>query len=83
MPAENEERPIGVLIEQYDLTLTKREMDELMLVVRMFVRSFEASPLAVDMHERLEELYQGGGAGLGVSFRAATTEDVIDDEEEA
>ena len=54
------------LIEQYDLTLTKPEMGELMLALRVFVREFDASPRAEELLEGLEEVFQGGGDGKGV-----------------
>jgi len=68
----------GKLIEQYDLTLTKLEMRELMIAVRRYVAEFEASPLAEEMLENLEELYQGGGDGIGVEWPLV---DDADDEE--
>jgi hypothetical protein len=66
------------LTEQYDVTLSKREMDELMLALRTYVREFEASELAGELLEGLEEVYQGGGAGLGISWPETTEDD--DDE---
>jgi hypothetical protein len=62
------------LIEQYDLTLSKREMGELMLALRVFVREFEASPDCAELLDELEDVYVGGGAGLSTpSLKAVET----------
>lgn len=55
------------LIEQYDVTLTKREMDGLMTALRVFVREFDASDEVEQLLAELEDVYTGGGAGLGVT----------------
>lgn len=65
------------LTEQYDVTLSKPEMGELMLALRVFVREFDSSPLMEDVLASLEEVYQGSSAGLGVSEPI-----VVDDDDE-
>ena len=55
------------LIEQYDLSLAKREMDELMLGLRTFVREFDASELAEELLAQLEEIYTGPKLGIGIT----------------
>jgi len=54
------------LIEQYDLTLSKREMDELMLAMRTFVREFDASEAAVELLAYFEDAYRGPAFGIGI-----------------
>jgi hypothetical protein len=65
------------LTEQYDLTLTKREMGELMLALRVFVRDFDASPLAEEVLDSLEEVYQGGGHGLPIERTPVKFDDLL------
>jgi len=55
------------LTEQYDLTLTKREMDELMLALRTFVREFDASEAIEEMVAQLEEIHTGPKYGVGIT----------------
>lgn len=62
------------LIEEYNLGLTKPEMDELMTIFRTHVREFEASEAATGMLAGLEKIYRGGGQGLGIEWP------VLDDE---
>jgi hypothetical protein len=69
----------GVLIERYDLELTKREMDELMLALRVFTRLWEASELAEKLLEQLEQVFQGGGQGRGVAPPPPAGDDDGDD----
>lgn len=65
------------LIEQYDLTLSKREMGELMLALRVFVRDFDASPLAEEVLEGLEDVYQGGGHGLPIEMKPVDVDGLL------
>ena len=77
----------GRLIEQYDLTLSKREMDELVIALRVFTRDYESHPIVTDLLGELEEIYHGsGGTGTTVPLRAITDGDKpetagIEDEE--
>lgn len=68
------------LTEQYDVTVSKREMDELMLALRTFVREFEASEIATEMLAGLEEIYTGPRLGIGITPTEIEEED--DDDEE-
>jgi len=78
------------LTEQYDLTLTKREMDGLMLAVRTYVREFDAGEEMESMLEALEETYTGPKLGVGVTpdqalideLNALVSEPSEDDDEE-
>ena len=62
------------LIEEYSIGLSKPEMDELMTVFRTHVREFEASEVVENMLAGLEQIYRGGGQGLGIEWP------VLDDE---
>ena len=53
------------LTEQYDLTLTKREMDELMLALRTYVREFDASETIEEIVAQLDEVHTGPKFGIG------------------
>ena len=56
------------LIEQYELILAKREMDELMQALRTYVREFDASPLAEQLLAELDEIHTGPRLGVGVEL---------------
>ena len=62
----------GRLIEQYDLTLTKREMERLMVAVRIYVRDYEASEADELLLASLEDVFQGDAGGRVVDLRALT-----------
>jgi hypothetical protein len=69
------------LTEQYDVTVTKREMGELMLALRTFCREFDASPLAEELLDGFEEVYQGGGEGIGIGLPVEAPDPDPEDDE--
>jgi len=68
------------LIEQYDLTLGKREMDEVMVALRSFQREFESSELLDEIIADLDEVYQGS-VGLGRGITPTPVPEIEDDEQ--
>ncbi len=60
------------LIEQYELVLSKREMAELMLALRVFVRDYEASEPAEALLDLLEQVYVGPNLGAGLDVAPTT-----------
>lgn len=70
----------GQLTEQYDLTLSKREMDSLVQIVRIFVRDYKAEQTDEDLLTGLEEFYKGDTGGRAVGLRHL--EGVEDDDPE-
>lgn len=52
---------------QYDLSLNPREMERVVLAVRIFVRDYETSDLDEILLAELDEAYQGPAVGQTVS----------------
>jgi len=62
----------GRLIEQYDLTLGKREMERLMTGLRVYCRDYEVTEADELLLAALEDVFQGDAGGRVIDLRALT-----------